>query len=121
MPSELQTSRIFFLVSAILNIVWAVGGSIYVFILGIASCGIGCLFFIIPVINIVACVMDFIAYNKLNSLDRPGTFGSMQFAAISDITTILTGNIISMVFGIITLMNLNNENVKTFLREMGIY
>jgi hypothetical protein len=44
-----------------------------------------------------------------------------RIAAIMEIITILSSNIISMVFGIITLSYLNNENVIRFLKEKGIY
>lgn len=45
----------------------------------------------------------------------------MQFAAIMDIVTVITGNPISMVFGIINLIYLNDEKVKAFLIQKGIY
>lgn len=120
-PSEINTAKIFFLISAILNLLFALGMGTYAIGLGIFSCGIGCLFLFIPVINIISCIMDFIAYNKLNTLSQPGTFGSIQFAAIIEIVTILTGNFISMIFGIVTLVNLNNNNIQSYLRERGIY
>jgi len=65
--------------------------------------------------------MDFIAYNKLSSLNKTGTYQTIQIAAILEIVTIVCGNIISMVFGIITLTNLNKEHVKAFLREKGVF
>lgn len=120
-PSEISTAKTFFLISAILNLLFALGMGAYGIGLGLFSCGIGCLILFIPVINIISCIMDFIAYNKLNTLNQPGTFNSIQFAAIMEIVTILTGNFISMIFGIITLVNLNNNNVQTYLRERGIY
>lgn len=120
-PSEISTAKTFFLISAILNLLFALGMGAYGIGLGLFSCGIGCLILFIPVINIISCIMDFIAYNKLNALNQPGTFNSIQFAAIMEIVTILTGNFISMIFGIITLVNLNNNNVQTYLRERGIY
>ena len=121
MPSQLSTSKVFFLISAIINIGYAVVLSIYVAITGMVTCGIGCFLFIIPIINIVSCVMDFISYNKLNTLDQPGTFSSMQFAAIMDIVTVITGNPVSFIFGIINLVYLNDQKVKSFLVEKGIY
>lgn len=120
-PSSISTAKTFYLVSAILNILYGVFWLFYVVILGTATCGIGCVFFIVPVINIVACIMDFIAYNKLNTLTAPGTFGSMQFASIMDIVSVITGNIVSPVFGILTLMNINQEEAKTFMQERNIY
>jgi prepilin signal peptidase PulO-like enzyme (type II secretory pathway) len=121
MPSQLSTSKIFFLISAIINLAYALILSAYAAITGLFTCGIGCFLFIIPIINIVSCVMDFISYNKLNTLNQPGTFSSMQFAAIMDIVTVITGNPISMIFGIINLIYLNDQKVKAFLIEKGIY
>lgn len=121
MPSELQTAKTFFLVSGILNILGFLGWGTSTVIGGIATCGAGCLVGFLPVINIVSCIMDFIAYNKLNSLNLKGTFGTVQTAAIFQIVTILTGNIVSFIFGIITLNNLSKEPVKTFLQEKEIY
>lgn len=120
-PSEINTAKTFFLVSAILNILFALGLGVWSFFLGAFSCGIGCIAFIAPAINIVSCVMDFIAYNKLNTLDRSGTLNTMQTAAIWEIVTILTGNVVSMVFGIITLSYIGNQNVRTYLTERKIY
>ncbi len=121
MPSELQTAKTFFLVSGILNILGFLGWGTSTVIGGIASCGLGCLIGFLPVINVVSCVMDFIAYNKLNSLNQKGTFSTTQTAAIFQIITILTGNIVSFIFGIITLNNLGKPEVKSFLQEKEIY
>lgn len=121
MPSDLQNARTFFLVSGILNILAFLGWGTTTLIGGIATCGIGCLTGFLPVINIVSCIMDFIAYNKLNTLNQRGTFSTVQTAAIFQIVTILTGNVVSFVFGILTTSNLNKEEVRTYLTEKGIY
>ncbi len=76
---------------------------------------------IVPLINAVSCVMDFMAYNKLNKLNLTGTFSTMQFAAILEIVTVLSGNIVSVIFGIMILTYLNNTTVTSFLKEKGIY
>lgn len=120
-PSEIQSSRTFFLISAIVNIFIFLGWGGTAFFTGIVTCGFGCFMGLIPVINVIGCVMDFIAYNKLNKLNQSGTFGTVQFAAIVQIVTILTGNIVSMIFGIITLQNLGKESMKNFFQEKGIY
>ena len=121
MPSELQTSKIFFLVSAIVNILVFLGWGGTAILTGLVTCGFGCLLGIVPLINAASCIMDFIAYNKLNNLNSFDTYKTMQFAAILEIITILSSNVISLVFGIITLSYLNNENVIKFLKEKGIY
>jgi hypothetical protein len=121
MPSELQTAKTFFLISGILNILGFLGWGTSTIIGGIASCGIGCFMGFLPVINIVSCVMDFIAYNKLSNLSQTGTFSTIQTAAIFQIITIMTGNIVSFIFGIINLNNFGKEQIKTFLQEKGVY
>jgi hypothetical protein len=121
MPSELQTIKTFFLVSAIVNILVFLGWGGTAIFSGLVTCGIGCLLGIVPLINVGCCIMDFIAYNKLNNLNSLDTFKTMQFAAILEIITILSSNVVSMIFGIITLNYLNNENVIKFLKEKGIY
>ena len=85
------------------------------------SVGIGCLFGAFPIINIIACVMDLVAYNRLSKMNRSGTYSSVQFASIFDIASILTGNVASMVFGIVGLVFLNNDEVKQYMKEKGIY
>ena len=85
------------------------------------SCGVGCLFGAFPVINVIACVLDFIMFNRLSRNDRSGTYSTMQMASIFDIITILTGNIFSMVIGIVGLVMLNNEEVKQDMKSKGIY
>ncbi len=121
MPSELQTCKIFFLISAIVNILVLLGWGGTTLLGGLFTCGIGCLLGIVPLINLISCIMDFMAYNKLNNLNNIGTYKTMQFAAILEIVTIVSGNVVSAVFGIIILTYLNNENVTKFLHEKGIY
>lgn len=122
MPSELQTAKTFFLVSGILNVLGFLGWGGTTVIGGITTCGVGCCAVgILPVLNIASCIMDFIAYNKLTTLNQKGTFSTIQTAAILQIVTILTGNVVSFIFGIITLNNLGKESIKTFLQEKEIY
>lgn len=118
---QLNLLRIFFLISAILNILYGLGWSGYTLVGGLITCGLGCLFGALPVINIIACAMDFVSFNRLNKMNRTGTYGTIQAAAIFDIISILTGNIASMVFGVMTLFFLNNEEVKNEMRQRGIY
>src|SRR5437762_5394995 len=101
MPTELNSAKTYFLVSAIFNILILLGWTGTTIFGGLMTCGIGCLFGVFPVINIIAAIMDFISYNKLNSGSRYDTFSTIRFAAIFDIITILTGNIVSCIFGII--------------------
>lgn len=121
MPSELNTAKIFFLISGILNALAVAGWGGTTILGGISTCGIGCVLGFLPVINLVACILDFIAYSKLNNLNQPGTAGSVKNAAIMDIVTILTGNVVSLIFGILNLQYINQPHVDNYLRERNIY
>ena len=118
---QINLLKIFFLISGILNILYGLGWSGYTLLGGLISCGLGCLFGAVPVINVIACVMDLVSYNRLNRMNRSGTYATLQFAAIFDIITILTGNFASMTFGIVTLIFLSNEEVKHEMKQKGIY
>lgn len=121
MPSEINSSKIFFLISAIVNLLILLGWGGTVAIGGLFSCGLGCIFGVLPVFNLVACILDFMAYSKLNNMNQSGTAGTMKNAAIFDIVTIVTGNVVSFIFGILILQYLNNPNVDNYLKERNIY
>jgi len=121
MPAELQSARTFFLISAIINILAFLGWGTSTIIGGIVSCGLGCLIGFLPVVNIISCIMDFLAYNKLNSLNQRGTFGTVQTAAVFQIVTIVTGNIVSFIFGIVIMSYMNKDEIKNYLVEKDIY
>ena len=103
MPAQLQTAKTLFLVSGIINILFLLGWGGTSILGGFISCGAGCLFIFLPVLNIVVCILDFMSYDKLNKLDKSGTYQTIHLTAILEIITILSGNIISFVFGIIIL------------------
>lgn len=124
MPSQLQTAKTLFLVSGILNILFLLGWGGTSILGGFISCGVGCLFVFLPVLNIVVCILDFMSYdklNKLNKLNKSGTYQTIHLTAILEIITILSGNIISFVFGIIILNSISNPEVQGFLKDKGIY
>lgn len=118
---QLNLIRTFALISAILNMIFAISWICYTLVFGLMTCGIMCIFGLIPAINIIACIMDFITYNKLNNRNQRGIFGTVQFTAIFDIVSVLTGNIASMIFGIFTLVYINNQDLKNHFIEKGIY
>ena len=120
-PAELQLSKTFYLISGILNLISTIVWASYIIIVGISTCGFACLFGFLPVINLISCIMDFWAFQKLKNLNMTKTYSTMQFAAILEIMTILTANIVSFVFGILNLSHIKKENVQAYLRQTGIY
>ncbi|MBS1517019.1 MAG: hypothetical protein JSS91_02940 [Bacteroidetes bacterium] len=121
MTSDLQSAKTFFLVSAIINILGFLGWGTSTVIGGAFTCGLGCLMGFLPVINIISSIMDFIAYNKLNTLNQKGTYSTIQTASVFQIITILTGNVVSFVFGILIMNYIGKEENINFLKEKEIY
>lgn len=121
MPSELRTSKVLYLISSIINILYAGLSLIGAMIFGAFTCGCGCTTIIVSIFCTVVAVIDYIAFDKLNNLDQPNTYNTLQTAAILEIITILTGNMIVMVFGIINLVHLQRQDVKEFLINKNIY
>src|SRR5437762_569468 len=120
-PQELQLSKTFYLISGILNLISVIVWVSYIIIVGISTCGIACLFGFLPVINVVSCIMDFRAMQKLKDLNMTKTYSTMQMAAFLEIATILTANIVSFVFGLLNLSHIKKENVQAYLKQTGIY
>lgn len=121
-PSQIGSMETLYLISGIWNCLHTLTATIIFISFGISTCGFGCVLLILPIVNIVAAIMDFIAYNKLKNLNVTGTYSSAQFAAILDIVTILTLSIVSVILGIVNLANnLSNDEVKNYLKEKGVY
>ena len=119
--NQLNVLKTLFLISAILNlictIVWLGNAIIGTF----AFCGLGCVIGVLPVINSIACFLDFNVYNRLKNMNKSGTYNAIKFAAIFDIITIITFNITSLIFGIIALVQINTDEVKQEMTSRGIY
>lgn len=119
--NQLNTLKTLFLISAILNGITAVVWLGNTVLGAVAFCGLGCVVGVFPVISTIACVMDLVTYNRLNKMNRTGTYKTIQFAAIFDIIAILTWNITSTVFGIIALVMISKPEVKQEMVNRGIY
>jgi len=66
--------RTHFMISAIGNGVGFLAGSIGVMVGGAATCGIGCLFFFLPLINLTVMIFDFLAMSKVAQAPTPKTY-----------------------------------------------
>lgn len=119
--NQLNVLKMLFLISGILNLISAlvwIGNTV----LGaVAFCGLGCVIGVLPVINTIACVLDFMVYNRLKNNNKTGTYSLIKFASIFDIIVILTFNITSTVFGIIALVMIAKPEVKQEMINRGIY
>ncbi len=96
------------LVSGIVNLVYAASATFSALIFGVATLGIGCACLVIPVPAIILGIFEIKMFNKLNG---PGPYAPLKSSAhtiaIIQILTILFGNVVSCVCGIIALVNMN--------------
>lgn len=113
--------KILFLVSGILNLLTALSWMMLTVIGTVSTIFLGCGGFIVTVISIAACIFDFICYNRLNKMNKSGTYRTIQIAAILDILVIFTLNITSVVFGIIILVKLSKPETRQELIQSGTY
>lgn len=118
---QLGSIKVLFLVSGILNLLTAVSWMLLTVLGTITTIILGCGAFLVTVIVIAACIFDFINYNRLNKLNRTGTFRSIKIAAWLDIGVIFSLNITSFILGIIILNKLSNPETIQELKEKGIY
>ena len=119
--NQLNVLKILFLISAILNLITAVVWLFNTILGAVAFCGLGCVVGVLPVISTMACVLDFMVYNRLKYNNKTGTYSLVKFASIFDIIAILTLNITSTVFGITALVMIAKPEVKQELVNRGIY
>ena len=114
-PQEVDNLRVFFIVALIVNgvvtVVWlisAVAG-------GIATCGIGCLLVVIPMVTGFACVLDAIAISKIGGPPSPSVRSFLNFAAIADIVAGAVGvSLVPLVMGILSMVFLQKPEVQRY-------
>ncbi len=117
-PGKVQTIAILTLVSGITNIIWMIfmGGSL--FLSGLATLGITCLFIPLVIPPIVLGIYEILYATKL--LANPvKPVKPSQTIAILEIICILTGNPIPLAAGILALVFYSQEEVKEYFDRIN--
>jgi len=117
-PGKVQTIAILTLVSGISNIIWMVfmGGSL--FLSGLATLGITCLFIPLVIPPIVLGIYEILYATKL--LANPvKPVKPSQTIAILEIICIMTGNAIPLAAGILALVFYSQEEVKEYFYRIN--
>lgn len=105
--------KVFFLVSLIVNAITTVIWFVSVLGVGAATCGLGCLLIIIPVIPTIALVLDAQAVSKLNQPPNPATYQHLKTTAILDIVSgVVSVGLVPLVMGILALLHLQKPEVQ---------
>ena len=117
-PGKVQTIAILTLVSGISNIIWMVfmGGSL--FLSGLATLGITCLFIPLVIPPIVLGIYEILYATKL--LANPvKPVKPSQTIAILEIICIMTGNVIPLAAGILALVFYSQDDVKDYFYRIN--
>jgi hypothetical protein len=104
--------RTHFLIAAIGNGIAALIGTIWVIVAGAATCGIGCLFFFLPLINVAVMATDLIAMSKVQQPPSPSLYSFLKMASIFDIFACFA--IVPLVMGILNLQVLGKPEIHTY-------
>lgn len=109
-PNTIQTIAVLTLISGILNVIWGLGLTVMV-VLGTLFLGIICA--PLTILPTVLGVFEIIYASRLLA-SPPSVSQPSQWIAIFEIIGILSGNIISLVTGILALVVYNNPEVKAY-------
>jgi hypothetical protein len=105
-----QNVRTYSLVAGIANAVATVIGTLVVIGVGASTFGCGCIFAVFPILHLVACVIDFIAYSRLSGAPTPATYSFAKMSAVMDLVSGFA--IVPLIFGIMKLQLLGTEEVR---------
>ena len=111
-PGKLQAVAIIQTVIGSLEILGAIGGAIYVFIVGIFTFGIGFLLIPIPIIFLGVGVLSLIS--GIKGLQQTPAFGLGMGTAISQMALLLMCDVVSFGCGLAALILLLQPEVKSY-------
>jgi hypothetical protein len=115
-PSKVQTIGVLHLVGGIMNLLVAIGWLFYGLVFGIATFGVGlvacCPAFLLLPLGIV----EIVSGAKHLSRDHRG-LGAPRLTAIAEICGVLGCSLLSMVFGILTLVFLSDPEVDDYYNQ----
>jgi hypothetical protein len=124
-PSKVETIGIMMLISGIINILWSLGGALIILInltaIGVATFGIGCLCFpilLFPLLQLGLGVFEIVYGMRLMSpAAETVTYGRLQMITILEMVCIISGNIFSLVIGILNLIFLGEPAVQAYYKR----
>ncbi len=118
-PGKLQAIAIMTLVGGIIAVLASLYGFINVLFIGAMTLGIGCFCIIIPIYELIAGILCIIQGSKLLGSNPDLHYAKTKNTAIMQIICIISLDVLNMTMGIINLVFLNDEEVKTYIRSRG--
>lgn len=113
-PADIGMLRTFFIISLVVNAIATLAWLVSTILGGMATCGIGCLLIVIPVVTGAALTLDAMALQKFNRPDaKTGSF--LRTAAIMDIVAGAVGmSAVPLVMGILCLIQLGKPESQNY-------
>jgi hypothetical protein len=105
-----QNIRTYTLIAGIANAVATILGTIAVIGVGISTFGCGCLFVVFPILHLIACSIDFLAYSRLGQPPTAAIYSTVRTSAIMDLASGFA--IVPLIMGIMKLQLLATEPVR---------
>jgi hypothetical protein len=98
-----------YLISSIANGVVFVGGLIFVLVIGVSTCGVGCLLIVFPFLNLGVMILDLIAMGRVLQSPSVSNYSFLKFTSICDIVAFV--GIVPLIMGILNLQNLGKPEI----------
>ena len=107
-----QNVRTYSLIAGIANGVATILGTIAVFAAGVSTLGCGCVLIVFPILHLVACAIDFLAYARLGDAPTAATYSTAKTSAILDLASGFA--IVPLIMGIMKLQLLGTEEIRAY-------
>lgn len=107
-----QNIRTYTLIAGIANAVATILGTIGVLAAGISTFGCGCIFIVFPILHLLACIIDFLAYSRMGQPPTAAIYSTARTSAITDLASGFA--IVPLIMGIMKLQLLGTEPVREY-------
>lgn len=115
-PGKVQAIALMLLIGGIWGILWSIGVMWGVVAMGLATCGLGCALIGGPIYGLVVGILAIVRGAALMSA-RQGQEPAPRTLGVLLIITIINLDVVSLVLGILTLVFLNEPQVRAWYRE----
>jgi hypothetical protein len=117
-PAKVTAIAVLALVDGVVNLLFAGGVFLGIFAFGVSTLGCGCLFLPLGLYPLVLGVLEIVYAVQLLPQD-PRDVGPARWLAILQILNVLLGQVLSLVAGILTLVFLDDPEVRRWFAARG--
>ncbi len=117
LDTALQNLKTYYLVSGIANALAFLIGTFAVLFFGIVTFGCGCIFIVLPFIDAVVMIFDFVAFSRVAQAPDPGVYTLLRTTSILDIVAGFV--VVPLVMGLLNLQILARPDVYARFHPPG--